>query len=191
MIAENGEDALKFAERAKKRSQRNRWLVDLMNWERKIALAKEMTGDYDGALEIYRADPGYAKDYWLRFQQLRIMLKTNKPTQAFVGYCQIVEQEEKAHPGVGGFYLHKEIKDVIKRYVTIETQGVPEAKLTSFPTYADFLDFMEKTYKKLGQPTKYAKAMETFRIIANLESGVSDVPKRDGEASETSTEATK
>ncbi len=130
---------------------------DHSTWERLIAQAYELDGQYEMAINWYKIS-GYS------LPEGRIYYKMDRSQESFEAYCRyansLLEQSaDRFKPGHGRERMLTSIRDDI-------TMDNAEMWLTAFVDYKDFMQFMETEYEKLGKPEKYEKALKLFRLVA-------------------------
>lgn len=154
MLEGNGEQALKYA----KRCANFRKIAYSDSASDCVACAMELTGDYDGALSLYRQC--LSKDEY-PLCELRVMVKTNRRAEAFDGYCRLIDKAletatTNSRYGVG---------ERLARGVTMADDY--NMRLSAFPDYASFLSFMETEFKAQGEPAEKVPAMEFLRSLTD------------------------
>ena len=147
------------------------------------ALAYELTGDLDAALENYRKGKGADT-----LRDARLAYKKGEKAAAFKLYCaypetalaksnddakKLARRREEARVGVMCEDLYAE-----HHYCGEDFDG---RVLAPFATYSDFLTFMESEFKAQGEPAERAEAMEFFRTIATND-GATKTEAPDGAA---------
>ena len=103
----------------------------------------------------------YCKRIDLKTTQARIFYKKGELEQAFIAYCKVALLEEFSH--------NLDRPEYVKCFFCQEGTRSASRRMSPFPTYPDFLRFMEEEYAKLGSPEEYREAMEIYRALGEGE----------------------
>ena len=157
----DGQSAVYWAEKTtkyaakEKRSFQEEWL----------GYAFELNGQNEEALQIYQERNNQPTQMELDIP--RVKFKLGQTEEAFQGYCRYADiNHALSHERLNDQRLEQRIWALgrIRYPITMERDGF-YMRLSPFLEYKDFLNFMEKEYQKLGEPSEYAAAMELFQAI--------------------------
>lgn len=190
----------KAYERREKKSERRRHGKEkAMTYNLLYMIANELNEDYDKALACETeysekrktSRPAY-DDYDLfgsPYDRARLLYKKGLKKEAFIEYCskQTIDEDYKACLKIRTFSTLEEYEAFLKgfkrgrqNWITLRTSQDYEAwrmKFSCFPEYADFLDFINAEYEKLGRPEEYAEAVEKYRLLTSEQDWYCDPPE--------------
>ncbi len=115
----------------------------------RAAWAYELNKQYQDALGLLKC---HAEEDVYQADFARINFKQGNKVDAFRLYCKLVSRHKCGEIGE-----MQRLRQSILR--------VPYAIESSFQTYADFVQFMESEYEKLGRPEEHREAMARIRQI--------------------------
>jgi len=156
------EKAIKYAKKEKRRNKedyKEEWL----------GYAFELNGQHEEALRVYQE---LGKESKLAdLDVARVKYKLGQTQEAFQGYCQHAKDclEKYREPLRDRYRNRIDVLFRIRCDITMEQDGL-NMRLSPFLEYEDFLDFMEKEYKKeyrMHEIRQGYPAMELFRAIAS------------------------
>ncbi len=117
--------------------------------EYRIAQAYELDGQLEKSLHWYEIHgDGKLPDR----DAARLFYKLGRHKESFEAYCASATQWDLENHN-----RRKLFHDLV--------MGLPYEHLCPFPTYAEFVTYMESEYEKLGRPEAYREAMERIRQI--------------------------
>jgi hypothetical protein len=134
-----------------------------------LGRAYEGKGDWETALELYRY--GHSRPIRREIKDnaraARVLYQLNRKTEAFEEYCRSFKYKAQKYPSLDKKEKNQVLQQV-HNHVTINPNYYTKDHCSPFPSYQNFLDFMEEEYTKLGEPQPYAEVMELFRAVNSV-----------------------
>ena len=189
----DGQAAIFWAKRGYAIAKRQRSDGLLHHFERYIALAYELDGQFDEALLWMTRHSNHTAFFYSaegNFYRGRLLFKQDKREEAFKAYCRGATMwsehfaQDLAYKGylvnTGGWYTRNNALQKLRFLVTMAAEvSSAELRLTAFWDYEDFLFFMEEKYEKHACSEEYAEAMKLFRaVVSEFDEKYSMQPRR-------------
>ncbi len=115
--------------------------------------ARESSGDYSGALEVYKVLNDKAVSL-----QARTLYRLDRRADAFAAYCRFAEKAEPSNEALRPVALA-----AAKRRVLLYGDANERSPLDPFADYAEFLRFVKTEFAKTDDPAKYETAVQFWR----------------------------